>query len=282
MIALVVSAGSGGGVDAEDIARRLRDAGATDLRVFPLERLDEVAATPSPDRIVVASGDGGVGPAAALAARTSTQLAVVPAGTANNFAAAAGIPTDLDGACRLAATGQSTRSMELGHAGEIPFINLASAGLAPVAGERASRWKRVLGPAAYTAGAAAAAITTAPIECAVSGDGEPAFAGRTWQVMVAITGAFGSGVRVEGTDLTDGALDLVVIQAGPRAELLRRGWWIKRGRLATQPGAVRARARSFDVDVAPGTRFNVDGEIVELGPTRFTVKAGAFELVVPS
>ncbi len=280
MIALVASAGSGSGVDAEDIERRLRQAGADDVRAFPIEDVDEVARV-DPERIAVASGDGGVGPAAAVAARLKKPLAVIPAGTANNFAAAAELPTDLDRACRLAATGRRTRPMELGRAGEIPFINLASAGLAPVAGERATRWKRVLGPAAYTAGAAAAALTTPPIECEVTGDGKPAFAGRTWQVMVAITGAFGSGIRVEGTDLTDGALDLVVFEAGPRTELLRRGWWIKRGRLATQPGAVRARARSFQVDVAPGTRFNVDGEIIELGPTRFTVAAGAFELVVP-
>jgi len=281
VIALIASAGSGRGVDANDVTRRVRAAGAADVRTFPIQELDSVADT-SPERIVVASGDGGVGPAAELAARLEVPLAVIPAGTANNFAAAAEIPTDLGQACRLAVTGERTRTMELGYAGDLPFINLASAGLAPVAGEKAARWKHALGPAAYTVGAAAAALTTPPIECQITADGRHEFAGRTWQVMVAITGAFGSGIRVEGTDTSDGALDLVVFEAGPRTELMRRGWWTRRGRLATQPGAVRARACSFDVDVAPGTRFNVDGEIVELGPTCFTVKAEAFRLVVPA
>ena len=48
--------------------------------------------------------------------------------------------------------------MELAHAGEVPFVNLASAGLAPVAAQRAIKLKRLLGPAAYSVGAAAAAL----------------------------------------------------------------------------------------------------------------------------
>jgi hypothetical protein len=164
VIALIASAGSGRGVDANDVTRRVRAAGAADVRTFPIQELDSVADT-SPERIVVASGDGGVGPAAELAARLEVPLAVIPAGTANNFAAAAEIPTDLGQACRLAVTGERTRTMELGYAGDLPFINLASAGLAPVAGEKAARWKHALGPAAYTVGAAAAALTTPPIEC---------------------------------------------------------------------------------------------------------------------
>lgn len=279
MIALLVNKGSGGGVDAGELAARIRDAGA-DVRAFDrTER--ELAEAAGPDRVAVAGGDGSVGQAAELAGRLGVPLAVIPAGTANNFAAAAGLPTDLGDACRLAARGERTEPMELGHAGEAPFINLASAGMAPVAAERSSRWKRALGPAAYSVGAVAAALTTPPLECAVTARGRREFAGRAWQVMVAITGAFGAGFRVEDTDSADGALDLVVLRAGPRADLMRRGWWIRRGRIATQPGAVQARAPAFDVEVAEGTRYNVDGEVLELGPTRFSVEAGAFELVVP-
>jgi diacylglycerol kinase family enzyme len=44
---------------------------------------------------------------------------------------------------------------------------------------------------------------------------------------------------------------------------------------------VRARAPPFEVHVPPGTRFNLDGEVLELGPTRFTVEPEPFRLVVP-
>lgn len=277
-IALIVSADAGPGTDAAALAARIGREGA-EVRTF---RREEVAAVEdaAPERLVVAGGDGSVGPAAELAGRLGVPLAVLPTGTANNFAAAQGIPTELDRACRLAAVGEEARPVELGHAGDVPFLNLASAGLAPVAAERAVRLKRLLGPAAYAVGAAAAALTTAPVPCELRADGERAFAGRTWQVMVASSGAFGPGVRVEGTDTGDGALDAVVLQAGPRADLIRRGWWMKQGRIATQPGAVYARAPVLDVDVPEGTRFNVDGEVLRLGPTRFTVEPGAFRLVV--
>lgn len=278
--ALIVNAGSGGGHDADELVGRLHGLGIG-VEVFEREELGRVAAH-GPDRVVVAGGDGSVAPAAELAGRLGIPLAVLPVGTANNFAAAKGIPTDLDQACGLAARGQRTEPAELGRAGSVPFVNVASAGLAPVAAERASRWKKALGPAAYTVGAISAALTAEPIGCEVTSDGGREFAGQSWQTMVAATGAFGAGVRIEGTDPADGALDLVVFEAGPRRQLLRRGWWIKQGRVGSQPGAVRARAPSFDVDVPGGTPFNVDGEVLELGPARFTVDPVGFRLVVPA
>jgi diacylglycerol kinase family enzyme len=278
-IALISSPGAGRGYEADSLSERLRAYGA-EVLVFRIDRLDPVASG-RPDRLVVAGGDGSIGPAADLARTLDVPLAAVPVGTANNFALAEGLPSDLDAACRLAATGERTREVELGRAGDVPFVNLASAGLAPVAAQRAVKLKRVLGPAAYTVGAAVAALTTAPIPCEVRAAGERAFAGDTWQVMVASSGAFGPGVRVEGTDTADGALDAVVLRAGPRTDLIRRGWWMRQGRIATQPGAVYARAPVLEVDVPEATAFNVDGEVLELGPTRFTVERGAFRLVVP-
>lgn len=270
---------AGSGLGGEQISERLRRHGA-DVEVFTRQALAE-AISAGPDRLVVAGGDGSVAPAAAAAARAGVPLGVVPTGTANNFARAEGLPEGIDEACGVAATSDNTRTLELGRAGDRPFVNLASAGLAPVAADRAVRWKRILGPTAYAVGAVAAATTTAPIPCKVTADGEMAFDGRTWQVMVASSGAFGPGAQIEVADPEDGTLDLVVMPARRRIELLRRGWWVMRGRIASQPGAVSARAYGFDVEVPERTRFNIDGEVVALGPTRFTIEPAAFRLVVP-
>lgn len=278
-LALIASPDAGGGCDAATLTGRLEAAGAS-VTAFEIDRIDAVA-TAVPDRVVVAGGDGSIGAAADLAGRLDVPLAVLPVGTANNFARAQGIPEEVGEACELAARGVHIRTLELARAGELPFVNVASAGLAPVAAERAVRLKRLLGRAAYTVGAAAAAVTTAPVPCVVTANGRRAFEGDTWQVMVASSGAFGAGAQVEGTDTTDGALDAVVLEAGPRADLIRRGWWMRQGRIATQPGAAYARAPVIDIDVPDGTRFNVDGEVVALGPTRFTVERAAFRLVLP-
>lgn len=276
-LALVESPDAGRG-DTGCVGRLLE--GGVEVESFHRARVGEIPAAGF-DRIVVAGGDGSVGPAAEAAARAGVPLAVIPTGTANNFAAAVGLPTEVGEACSLAARGERTRSMELGFAGTVPFVNLASAGLAPVAARRAKRLKRALGPTAYAVGAAAAAASTPPLPCEVEAAGRDVFSGRVWQVMVASSGAFGPGVRVEGTDPGDGALDFVAVPAGPRFDLLRRGWWIMRGRIASQPGAVYARADEFEVDVPDGTEFNIDGEVVALGPARFSIERDAFELVVP-
>lgn len=278
-LALVASPDAGAGLGGSEVAERLRRHGA-DVEVFDRDALAQATAAAS-DRLVVAGGDGSVAPAAAAAAGASVPLAILPTGTANNFAHAEGIPQGLDEACRVAAESDRMLTLELGRAGERPFVNLASAGLAPVAADRALRWKKRLGPTAYVVGAVAAAVRTPPIPCTVTADGETTFDGRTWQVMVASSGAFGPGTQIEVADTQDGTLDLVVVPARRRSELVRRGWWAMRGRIASQPGAISARAYSFDVEVPEGTRFNIDGEVVALGPTRFTIEPGAFQLVVP-
>ena len=67
-----------------------------------------------PERIAVAGGDGTIGPVAGLAGRLDVPLAVIPAGTANDFARVHGLPDDLREAAVLAAAGTDTRPLELG------------------------------------------------------------------------------------------------------------------------------------------------------------------------
>ena len=277
-IALIVTSKSGGGVKSADLEARLKTLGAT---VETFDRRDLGAAADSrPDRLAVAGGDGSVGSAAGVAGSIDVPLAVIPVGTANNFTRAAGLPTELQQACLLAARGERLRGMELGHAGDLPFVNLASAGLAPVAARRAVRWKRLFGPTAYAIGAGAAVVGTPALDCEVTADGRTAFSGKAWQVMVAVSGAFGPGIKVEPTDTGDGKLDLVVMEAGPRVKLLARGYRMRAGEIVSQPGVSHTRADSLDVRVPAGTAFNVDGEVVDLGATHFSVERAGFQLVV--
>lgn len=282
-LALVASPDAGQGIF--DCASCL---GGHDVEVETLDRAQLAEANLSRfDRLVVAGGDGSIGRAAVAAGRAGLPLAVIPTGTANNFVRATGVPAEPSAACALAAGSHRTRPIELGWAGDVPFVNLASAGLAPVAGRRAARWKRLLGAASYTYGAASAAVTTPPLPCEVRMSGpeegreEAVYAGEVWQVMVAVSGAFGSGIRVEPTAPADGNLDLFLIEAGPRAKLAAHAWRMRNGTLRPQPGVVHERAPVFEIELAPGAELNVDGEVVALGPTRFSVERDGVQLVVP-
>ena len=275
-LALLANPESGTG-DADGVAERLRALGA-ETSTVPLDEAPELRDPPA-DRIVVAGGDGSLGVAAQTAGRLGLPLAVIPAGTANDFARAMDLPSELDAAERLAVEGRRTRSLELGLIGSRPFVNVASLGLPPAAASRADEVKGLLGSGAYALGALRAGLTAKPVECDVSCDGVPFQAGSLWQLTVACSGAFGGGAGVEA-DPADGRLDVVAIEAGSRLSLVRRAWGLRRGDIGRQRGVRTARACEVRVEVAPGTRYNVDGELIAAGAESLRVEPGAFELVV--
>jgi diacylglycerol kinase (ATP) len=276
-IALTANRDSGGGLDPAPLAAAMHGA---DVEVVGIDELDRVAAL-RPDRIAVAGGDGTIGPVAELAGSLGVPLAVIPAGTANDFARAHGLPTDRREAAQLAVTGATTEPLELGRlANGRPFVNVASAGLASVAARNARPLKHRLGPLAYGVGAARAAVSTGPLHVTVRADGEEVFAGDAWQTIVAVSGAFGAGSGVGEADPGDGVLDVVVLPAGSRVGLARRAWGLRTHTIAEQRGVVHAPGRLIEVYGAG--EVNVDGEIASGGLERVTVEPDAFTLVVPA
>lgn len=257
----MVNPQAGRGIDAARLAATL---GATIAAPDRLEAL-------SPDRIAVAGGDGTIAPVADVAGRLGVPLAVIPAGTGNDFARANGLPLDIGEATRLAATGSRTRSLELGRLADgAPFVNVASAGLATLAARYAQPLKPRLGPLAYGAGSLRAATAPA-LETRVAVDDHEVFAGRAWQVIVACTGAFGAGASVSA-DPRDGELDVVVL-AGSR---IRQAIGLRRGTIGPHH-----RGSVVEVTLAPGTEVNADGELRTGGLERVTARAAAYELIVP-
>jgi diacylglycerol kinase family enzyme len=278
-VALVANRASGGGLDPEPLVAAMRERGA-EVSVFSCEE-EELARVPdaAPERIVVAGGDGTVGSVAELAGRIGVPLGAVPAGTANDYVRAVGLPLDPLEAARVAVSGTETRRFELGRLADgRPFVNVASAGLASLAARRAAPLKPKLGPLAYAVGAAHAGATARPLRATVRADGATVFDGEAWQVILAVTGAFGGGSRVGAADPSDGVLDVTILPAGSRAGLVRRAWGLKRHTIAEQRGVEHHRGHVIEVDGAG--EFNADGELREGGLERVTVERDAYELVV--
>src|SRR3954471_24457821 len=266
-IALLANEKAGGDAGPDELAALLRCHGA---EVVP----DDAPA----DRLAAAGGDGTLAPAAVRAAEAGVPLAVLPAGTANDFARALGIPLDLGDAAALAAhPGAGASRRELGRLDGRPFLNVANAGLAVPAAQRASAWKQMLGPLAYGLGAVASALREHPVTCRIRVDGEEVFAGRAWQVVVAVTGAFGGGARVAEATPRDGQLDILVVPAGARLGLVPVALRLKRGRPA---GGQTWRGREIELEGPEA--LNVDGELVDAGgPVRATCEPFAVAVVYP-
>lgn len=276
LIALLANPDSGQG-EADEVAEAMRGLGA-EVATFGLDEIDAAIAA-QPVRLAVAGGDGSLGGVAAPAARAGLPFAVIPTGTANDFARVLKIPLDTGEAVRLAVEGTETRRIDIAHMDERPFLNVASLGLSPTAAEHASGLKGALGALAYTAGALRAGVEADPVECLVTGDGQEIFDGEAWQVTVACTGAFGGGSSVEA-DPADGRLDVVAIEAESRARLVRHAYGLKAGDIEDQPGVHSLRCGSAEVTLEGNQTFNVDGELVESASCRFEVEPRAVSVVV--
>jgi len=277
-VALVANERSGAGNPAMCV-ERLKSFGS-EVRRFDIDELDEAVACGA-DRVVLAGGDGSIAPVAAAAGAAGIPLAVVPAGTANDFARRLGLPDGVTAACRLAVHGKRLRSLELGWMNdERPFVNVASAGLPVPAADHARSWKDRLGPLAYAAGAVSAGLSAKPLTCLVECDGRELLAGEAWQVTVAAPGAFGAGAAVQEADPSEGALDVIAVEKGPRLGLIGLAYRLRSGTVSHHPRAFHVHCDHVEVQVPDGSRFNVDGELVTAGDARFRAVKGAFRLVV--
>lgn len=280
ILALVANPRSGGETDPDTLTELLAQDGAQ-VVLIPLSEID-APLPPGTDRVVLAGGDGSIGVAARAAHHAGLPLAVIPAGTANDFARAAGLPDDVSEACRLAADpAAGTRRHEVGDVDGHPFVNAAAAGLSAVASRHASGYKSRLGPAAYLLGALKAGVTADPVTCRVRCDGEQRFSGRAWQVIVGVTGAFGGGSAIGGTRRDDGELDVAVVSAGSRLALVARAYGMRRGELTAQDGVHHLRGAVVEIELSGRGLFNVDGDVRECRPGRFSLLPGGVAVVVP-
>lgn len=291
-LALVANSSSGSADRVSEVERFLQAAGG-EVELVALERFcdgpeavdEQRLATEAErlrteaDRIVVAGGDGSVGPAARLALEAKLPLAVIPTGTANSFARWLDLPLDLEEAAQLAARpGAELKPAEVAEAAGRPFVNVAAVGLSVLAADRARPLKQKLGALAYAVGAIRAGVTGRPLRCTVKADGEEAWSGQAWQVLVAATGAFGGASSTGGVEPDDHRLDVAIVETGPRIALILRGLAMRRGKLVDDDAVIHVRGRTVEVDLPGRTRFNVDGEVLRPDPVRFSV-VGTIDVV---
>jgi diacylglycerol kinase family enzyme len=130
----------------EDIEELFHSAGI-DVRVHELDRPDDIsqavceALDSHPDALVAGGGDGTVSAVASALAGTATPMGVLPLGTLNHFAKAAGIPLDLQEAVQAVVAGR-TKRVDVGRVGDRLFVNNASIGIYPSIVESRERLRR--------------------------------------------------------------------------------------------------------------------------------------------
>jgi YegS/Rv2252/BmrU family lipid kinase len=267
----------------------LSEAGPTEVRMSTDPADLDAALTGLDDRVpVVAGGDGSlhliVNRLRGLGRLGQVTVGLLPFGTGNDFARAAGIPLDPRTAAVALTTARAHRFDLLEDDTGRVVVNAAHAGLGAEAAAVAADHKPRLGPLAYPLGALLAGLREEGWALRVSVDGTSAFTGeRLLMVGVANGPTIGGGTPlcpVARPD--DGRLDVVVVAAvGPAAKAafaaaLRAGTHLGRDDVHHLPGS-RVRVGGEPV------RHNADGELDAEVPDRgYRVLPAAWSLLVPA
>jgi diacylglycerol kinase (ATP) len=292
-VALIVNPTSGKGVGREigDQTRRLLheaghdvvDVSGSDYQQARSRAREAVSV--GVDTVVVVGGDGMVHLGVNLCAGTSSRLAVVAAGTGNDFARNLGLPIrDARAAVALLTEGR-TRDIDLGRvshgvAGEKWFGGVLGAGFDAVVNARAQRMTWPRGQMRYNLAVLRELPVFRPIPYAVELDGHR-LETRAMLVAVANTTSFGGGMRVcPDADVTDGLFDVLIVHALSIPSFLRVFPKVYSGTHTTHPAVEILRARRVRLE-ASGIHSQADGETFADLPIDAEVVPGALHVVTP-
>jgi len=164
------------------------------------------------DIVLVCGGDGSVRAAAEALVGTDTALAVMPAGTANQFANAMSIPEDMTEVLDLLATRQ-TRTIDTGRCNGMTFLVMAGIGFDAALIDAADDDKERLGMVAYLRAGAKEVRERKPFPVKVEIDDEKVFDGDASCVLVANIGTLKGFEAFPDAIPTDGTLDAAVVTA---------------------------------------------------------------------
>lgn len=232
--------------------------------------------------LIAGGGDGtlrDVAEAMALA-KTQASLALLPLGTANDFARAAGVALEPQAA--LALLDEPAQPIDLGEVDGQVFLNMATGGFGSnVTANTSEELKRVLGGAAY--------FLTGLTRFAEVRSSFGRFAGPDfdWEGEFLALGigngrqAGGGHVLCPQAQVNDGLLDVCIVPAATDV-VGTLGTLLSGGINGLQSVAVSARVPWLEVQAPEGLDLNLDGEPMESRQLRFVALPAALRVHLPA
>ncbi|WP_067566041.1 YegS/Rv2252/BmrU family lipid kinase [Nocardia acidivorans] len=258
------------------------------------ERVRKALADPAirPDAVVAAGGDGLTCVVLQALVGTGVPLGLVPGGTGNDLAREVGIPDDTVAAVDLVLRG-NTRTIDLGtvqaEAAARPmwFATVTGTGLDARVTLRANQMRWPKGPLRYTVAAVLELLGKLAVPYRIELHGSPDHPDGTVieqdAIMVAVgnTRTYGGGMLITpDAVIDDGLLDLTVVGAMPRRDLLRLLPALSAGKRIEHPATTQYRAARL-ILTAPDAPATADGDPAGMLPATFLVRPGALEILAP-
>lgn len=236
-----------------------------------------------PRVLVVVGGDGTLSGVLDLVCAAGTPVAVVPAGTGNDFCRALDLPDDPVEIAAMVDAGR-TRRVDVAEIrwteGIRPFLTVAAFGLDARISERTNRLRWPRGPLRYYLALVIELVRLAPVAFRILGDG--AAEERPGTLMaVCNTASYGGGMPISPIARPDdGLLDVVHVRPLSRRHLLRVFPLLLRGAHLGRPEVTAWTTTVIEVE-APDAIAYADGERVGSGPFQLGVRPAALTVLVP-
>ena len=295
---LILNGKSAGDDAVREAVSALRDSGVRlDVRVTweggDAERYVAEAIADGVDVVIAGGGDGTLSEVATTLAHRDESaealpaLALLPLGTANDFASACGIPADPEAALRLVRDGVAVPMdlLKLDANGETHWAaNLASGGFGTqVTVETHPELKKKLGGLAYVLTGLSRLGRIEPLRARLHG---PDFA---WEGEFIALG-IGNGRQAGGGQalcpdalIDDGLLDVTIVPPLEGELLATFGTAMTEGKLAALDDvAVRRQLQWIEIDAADALTLNLDGEPVEAGHFRIDCVPKRLRMQLPA
>ncbi len=231
--------------------------------------------------IIAGGGDGtlrDVAEALALA-EADASLALLPLGTANDFAHAAGVPlVPLEA---LALLDAPALPIDLGEVDGQLFLNMATGGFgSKITANTSEDLKRVLGGAAYFL---TGLTRFSDVHAAFGRFSGPDFAWEGDFLALGIGNgrqAGGGHVLCPQACVNDGLLDICIVPA-PQDVVGTLGTLLSGGILGLESVSIKARLPWIEIEAPEGLDLNLDGEPLESKALRFNARPGALRVHLP-
>lgn len=257
------------------VARLLRDAGAEVEVTYspgPKATLDLVkAGVARGDVIVAVGGDGMLSSIAGQVAQVDGVLGMIPAGRGNDFARMLKLSDDAEVIAKVLLEGAETPTdlIEVTLPGAEPRLVAGSvySGVDARAGEIVDKVRWMPARLQYPYAALHSLATYVPSSFTVVIDGAShSFVAAT--VVVANSGYYGKGMHIApSASVTDGLLDVIVIEAASRREMVKALPKVYDGAHIELDQVKVLRGASVEISGTPSVPMGGDGEPLGMLPT---------------
>jgi diacylglycerol kinase (ATP) len=248
------------------------------------QRLGRSAAAAGADLIVAAGGDGTLNEVVngVLETDWSGHVAVLPHGTANDFAAGLGIPDDAAAALDVALDGVA-RLVDVGRVNGRHFVNVSTGGFGATASEEApDEAKRLLGPVAYLVTGVRLFAELTPVRVRLEGTDGARYEGEMMLFAVGNGRQTGGGnLLTPRARLDDGLLDVVIVPGMTRMDFLALLPGLRSGAHVDDPDVEYFQTSRLVVTSEAELSVNADGEPVGGHRFDYTVAERRLAFMMP-